>query len=173
MTSPGQDRIPAGYVRRAHGIHGDVVVRGMLQDAGDRFVEGALLLTNEDEPREFEISAVRGHQGDYIVSFVGISDRNAADALKGVQFAIHRSERRELEPGEWWPEDLVGCHVVTVDGQAVGRVVDVITGAAQDPLVVETQDGATGEVPFVSALVPEIDIEVGRIVVDLPEGLFG
>ena len=173
MTSPGQDRIPAGYVRRAHGIHGDVVVRGMLQDVGDRFVEGALLLTNEDEPREYRISAVRGHQGDYIVSFVGISDRNAADALKGIQFTIDRSERRELEPGEWWPEDLVGCDVVTVEGQTVGRVTDVITGAAQARLVVATQDGATGEVPFVNALVPEVDIEGKRIVVDLPEGLFG
>lgn len=173
MTSPGQDRIPAGYVRRAHGIHGDVVVRGMLQDAADRFVEGALLLTNEDEPREFEIAAVRNHQGDFIVSFVGISDRNAADALKGVQFAIDRSERRELEPGEWWPEDLVGCRVVTGEGETVGRVTDVVTGAAQDRLVVETPEGATGEVPFVDELVPTVDIEGRLIVVDLPDGLFG
>ncbi len=172
MTSPGQDRIPAGYVRRAHGIHGDVVVRGMLQDAVDRFVQGALLFTNEDEPREFEIAAVRGHQGDFIVSFVGISDRNAADGLKGVQFPIGRSERRELEPGEWWPEDLVGCSVVTVEGETVGTVTDVITGAAQDRLVVETPEGANGEVPLVDELVPTVDIEGRLIVVDLPEGLF-
>ncbi len=172
MTSSGQDRIPAGYVRRAHGIHGDVVVRGMLQDAADRFVEGALLLTNEDEPREFEIAAVRGHQGDFIVSFVGISDRNAADSLKGVQFAIDRSERRELDPKEWWPEDLVGCSVVTVEGMAIGAVTGVVTGAAQDRLLVETPDGALGEVPFVNELVPTVDIEGRLIVVDLPEGLF-
>jgi 16S rRNA processing protein RimM len=144
----------------------------MLQDAADRFIEGALLATNEDEPREFEIAAVRGHQGDFIVSFVGISDRNAADSLKGVQFAIDRSERRQLEPGEWWPEDLVGCEVVTVDGQTVGRVTDVVTGTAQDRLVVETLEGAKGEVPFVDELVLTVDIEARLIVVDLPEGLF-
>ncbi|MFV1972003.1 MAG: ribosome maturation factor RimM [Acidimicrobiia bacterium] len=172
MTSQGHDRIPAGYVRRAHGIHGDVVIRGMLQDAGDRFVEGATLLTNEDEPREFEIKAVRGHQGDFIVTFVEIGDRNAAEALKGVQFTIDRSDRRELEPGEWWPEDLVGCDVVTVDGQAIGKVTGVVTGTSQDRIVVETPDGARGEVPFVGALVPAVDIEANRIVVDLPEGLF-
>ncbi|GMQ94539.1 MAG: ribosome maturation factor RimM [Acidimicrobiia bacterium] len=172
MTSPGQDRIPVGYVRKAHGIHGDVVIRGMVQDAVDRFVVGALLLSNEDEPRTVEIAAVRGHQGDYIVTFVGIGDRNAADALRGVQFIIDRSERRELEPGEWWPEDLVGCNVVTVDGEVVGVVADVVTSAAQDRLIVETPEGAKGEVPFVAALVPELDIEHRRIVVDLPAGLF-
>ena len=172
MTSPGQDRIPVGYVRRAHGIHGDVVVRGMLQDAGDRFVEGAVLVTNEDEPREFEIEAVRDHQGDFIVRFVEISDRNGAEALRGVQFTIDRSDRRELELGEWWPEDLVGCDVVTVENETVGKVADVITGAAQDRIVVETPDGSRGEVPFVGALVPEVDVENRRIVVDLPEGLF-
>ncbi|MDK1039481.1 MAG: ribosome maturation factor RimM [Actinomycetota bacterium] len=172
MTSPGHDRIPAGYVRKAHGIRGDVLVRGTLQDAEDRFVVGAVLVTNEDDPREFEVAAVRGHQGDYIVTLVEISDRNAADALRGVQFTIDRSDRRELAAGEWWPEDLVSCDVVARDGKAVGSVVDVITGASQDRLVVETPEGVRGEVPFVSALVPEVDIDMKRIVVDLPEGLF-
>ena len=172
MTSEGQDRIPAGYVRRAHGIHGDVVVRGMLQDAEDRFVDGAVLVTNEDVPRQFHITGVRAHQGDYIVTFSEVSDRNAADALRGIQFAIDRNERRELEPGEWWPEDLVGCDVVSVDGDQVGVVAGVVTGAAQDRVVIETPDGAKGEVPFVGELVPEVDVEKRRIVVDLPEGLF-
>ena len=172
MTSPGQDRIPAGYVRRAHGVGGDVVVRGMLQDAGDRFVEGATLVTNEDEPREFEIESVRGHQGDFIVTFVEISDREAADAMRGVQFTIDRTNRRELGSREWWPEDLVGCDVVTVEDETVGVVADVITGSAQDRIVVETPEGARGEVPFVGALVPEVDVVNRRIVVDLPEGLF-
>ena len=172
MTSQGQDRIPAGYVRRAHGIGGDVVVRGMLQDAGERFVVGAILRTNEDEPREFEIESIRGHQGDYIVTFVEIGDRNAADAMRGIQFTIDRSDRRELESREWWPEDLVGCAVVTTEGETVGVVADAITGAAQDRIVVETPDGVRGEVPFVSELVPDVDVENRRIVVDLPEGLF-
>jgi 16S rRNA processing protein RimM len=172
MNSEGQDRIPAGYVRRAHGIRGDVVVRGMLQDAEDRFVAGAVLVTNEDVPREFEITDVRGHQGDYIITFSEVGDRNAAEALRGIQFTIDRSDRRELIPGEWWPEDLVGCEVHSNDGGVVGVIASVITGAAQDRLVVETPEGTRGEVPFVAELVPEVDVENRRIVVDLPEGLF-
>lgn len=171
MAPEGQDRIPAGYVRRAHGIHGDVVVRGTLQDSGDRFVVGAVLVTNEDAPREFEITGVRGHQGDYIITFNEVNDRSVADAMRGIQFTIDRADRRELDPGEWWPEDLGGCEVFSTDGNRIGVVASVITGDAQDRLVVETLDGAKGEIPFVSALVPKVDVENRRIVVDLPEGL--
>ncbi len=135
-------------------------------------MEGAILLTNEDVPREFEIVGVRGHQGDYIITFDEVGDRDAANALRGIQFAIDRSDRRELEPGEWWPEDLEGCDVYSKDGDLVGVIARVITGAAQDRIVVETPEGAKGEVPFVGDLVPEVDVANRRVVVDLPEGLF-
>jgi 16S rRNA processing protein RimM len=172
MTDSGQNRIPAGYVRRAHGIGGDVVVRGTLVDAGERFIEGSVLVTNETQPRELEIQGVRAHQGDYIITFGGVGDRNSAEALKGVQFTIDRTDRRTLEPGEWWPEDLIGCAVVSIDGETIGVIGGIVTGTAQDRIVVERPDGSRGEVPFVAALVPEVDIASRRVVVDLPGGLF-
>jgi len=172
MTSSGQDNIPAGYVRRAHGIHGDVVVRGTLQDADQRFIEGALLVTNEDDPRELEIEAVRPHQDGFIITFVGIDDRDAAEGMRGIQFVIDSSDRRELAADEWWPEDLVGCNVISVAGAVVGVVSSVIVGTAQDRIVIDTPEGSRGEVPFVAALVPEVDVAAARIVVDLPDGLF-
>jgi 16S rRNA processing protein RimM len=144
----------------------------MLQDAEDRFVEGAVLLTNEDVPRQFEIVDVRGHQGDYIITFSEVGDRSAAETLRGIQFTIDRADRRQLGAGEWWPEDLVGCDVHSKDGVVVGLIESVITGAAQDRIVIETPEGAKGEVPFVEDLVPEVDVENRRVVVDLPEGLF-
>jgi 16S rRNA processing protein RimM len=143
----------------------------MLRDAADRFVVGSVLVTDEDVPRELEIVGVRTHQGDYIITFSDVGDRNTAEALKGIQFTIDRADRRELDAGEWWPEDLVGCEVSSTDGDLVGVVVGVITGAAQDRIIVETAEGMKGEVPFVSELVPEVDIENRRITVDLPEGL--
>jgi len=172
MTDQGQQRIPAGYVRRAHGIGGDVVVRGMLTDASDRFVVGATFRTDEANARSLEIETVRGHQGDYIVGFAGFGDRNTADILRGVQITIDASDRRELGSGEWWPEDLTGCDVESVDGDVIGTVVAVVTGASQDRLIVKTVDGVTGEVPFVSELVPSVDVQKKNVVVDLPDGLF-
>ena len=91
MTSRDQNIIPSGYVRRAHGISGDVVVRGLLQDSEERMVVGAVMITIEDTPRRFEIATVRRHQGDYIISFDGLDSRESADELRGTQFGTPRS----------------------------------------------------------------------------------
>ncbi len=163
--------IPVGYVRRAHGIGGDVVVRGMVSDASERFVADAVLTTGEPEARSFTIDSVRIHKGDFLVSLVGVGDKRTADALVGVQFVIDPAERRTLDEDEWWAEDLIGRDVVSVDGEALGEVSEVVSGAAQDRLVVLGVGGTTFEVPFVDALVPAVHDD--RIVVDLPEGLIG
>ncbi|HSJ72208.1 MAG TPA: ribosome maturation factor RimM [Acidimicrobiia bacterium] len=166
-----QDHIPIGYVRKAHGIRGDVLVRGLVSDAAERFTDASILITGEPQRRTFAIEAVAPHQGDFILSLEGIVTRNDAEALVGTQFVIPLSDRRRLDEGEWWIEDLVGCVVVDRDETTIGTVTDVIVGAAQDRLAVTTANGSIGEVPFVDQLVPIVDIAARRIVVDLPEGL--
>ena len=165
--------IPVGYVRRAHGIRGDVVVRGLISDALDRLVTGATLIGDDQDPgTAFLVTSHRQHRGDAVLHLEGIEDRNAAERLVGTRFVTPASLRRALEPGEWWAEDLIGCVVESASGERIGVVADVITGAAQDRIVVTAEDGTTGEVPFVDALVPSVDTDARRVVVDLPEGLF-
>ncbi|MCZ7533416.1 MAG: ribosome maturation factor RimM [Acidimicrobiia bacterium] len=169
---PGSDRIPIGYVRKAHGIRGDVVVRGLVEDADARLISGALFMTDENEQRTLTVVSVGSVKDDFRISFAEITDRTDAETLKGTQLTVPSTERRELPDDEWWPEDLVGCQVMSVDGGKVGIVHEVIIGAAQDRLVVIAPDGSTAEVPFVEALVPTVDIAHDQLIVDLPEGLF-
>ena len=172
MTNAGQSVIPVGYVRRAHGIRGDVVIRGLLEDAEERLVPGSVLDTNEDPPRTLTIESVVSSGTDFRVHFVGIEDRNASEILKGLQLVIDAAARRQLGAGEWWPEDLVGCSAIDVSGATVGEVVEVIFADVQDRLVVVRLDGARAEIPFVEALVPLVDVEDRVITLDLPEGVF-
>jgi 16S rRNA processing protein RimM len=172
MANPGQNVIPVGYVRRAHGIRGDVVVRGLVEDADDRIVPAASFDTNEDPPRTLTILSVARSGTDLRIRFAGIEDRNASEALKGVQLVMDAGDRRVLGVGEWWPDDLVGCSAVDVSGTSVGEVVEVILGGTQDRLVVVRPDGGRAEVPFVDALVPRVDTEARVVTFDLPEGLF-
>jgi 16S rRNA processing protein RimM len=165
------DHIPIGYVRKAHGIRGDVVVRGLVDDAASRFAKGAALTTGEKPARTLRITARRMTGEDYLVHLSDIDTRNDAEALVGTQFIVDKSERRQLHGDEWWVEDLIGCAVLAADGQHVGTVTDAVLGAAQDRLVVETPDGTNGEIPLVPQLVSDIDIAGRRITVDLPEGL--
>ncbi len=171
VTDQG-DHIPIGYVRKAHGIRGDVLVRGLVSDAADRFAGVTSLTTGDPAARVFRVTASTPHSGDHILHLEGIDTRNDAEDLIGTQFVVPASDRRALDDGEWWAEDLVGCEVSDRDGQRIGTVTDVVTGAAQDRLVVMTDGGVAGEIPFVDPLVPEVDITERRIVVDLPPGLF-
>ncbi|MGI9529264.1 MAG: ribosome maturation factor RimM [Acidimicrobiia bacterium] len=166
-----QVTIPVGYVRRAHGIRGDVVVRGLGADAVERFQPGAMVTTNESPARTFEVAEHRPHSTDFIVHLSDVEDRTAAEGLVGVQFVIDPTDRRELDPNEWWIEDIVGCIAVDPDGLRVGTVTDVIVGPAQDRLVLSVDGGGRAEVPLVDELVPEVSITDQRVVVALIEGL--
>ena len=166
-----QPSIPVGYVRRAHGIRGDVLVRGLAADASDRFVVGAVLVTNEDQPRTLEVVERRDHKGDFMLMLDGIGDRTAAEALVGTQFVINAADRRTLDQDEWWIEDIVGCAAVDTNGVRIGEVSDVVVGASQDRLVVTMDAGGRAEIPLVDELVPEVDTTNRRVSIVLIDGL--
>ena len=171
MASDQNARIPVGYVRRAHGLRGDVIVRS-LSDAADRFAVGAEFLTDEDSPRAMRVAEFREHPDGVLLRFNQISNRNAAEAMRGVTLTIGVDERRQLEDDEFWPEDLEGLAVVDAQGGSLGTIASVTMGGAQDRLVVSTPDGTTVEVPFVAAIVTDVDIDSGLIRMDPPPGLF-
>jgi 16S rRNA processing protein RimM len=166
------DRIPVGYVRRPHGIRGDVVVRGLVDDATSKFIVGASFLTNEDPPALLTVGSVAPLKGDFRIHFDEVSDRNRSERLQGMHVTLPSDQRRQLEDDEWWPEDLVGCLVVDTEGNEIATVREVIIGDAQDRLAVEAKDGSKAEIPFVEALVLKVDIANDEIIVDIPLGLF-
>lgn len=106
--------------------------------------------------------ADKGHQ----VAFEALEDRAAAETVRGAQVTV--AERRELDSGEYWPEDLIGLSVISDDGSEVGVVSEVLFGPAQDRLLIDTSHGRF-EVPFVDALIPVVDLQHGFVQVgDLP-----
>lgn len=103
-----------------------------------------------------------------LVRFAEVGDRTAAETLTGTSLFIDASDRRPLDDGEYWPDDLVGLTAVSPTGVALGQVEAVIEGAAQFRIVIRGSGGPF-EVPFVAELIPEVDLEAGRIVIaDLP-----
>lgn len=162
-------RVVVGYVRRAHGIRGDLIVRS-LSDDPDRFAVGSEFLSDETPAVRYTVVQSRLYNDGRLVRFDGVEDRTSAERLKGVSLTIAASDRRTLEDDEYWPDDLVGLVVIDTAERRLGEVTDVVLGDAQDRLVVTTSDGSVVEVPFVAAIVG--DIEGGSIRLDPPEGLF-
>ena len=157
-----------GYVRRAHGIKGAVVIR-VLDEEVDRIVPGAVLMTDHGAHPSVTIESAQTHNDGLLVGLAGVDDRTTAEQLRGTSLLV--SERRTLDDDEFWPEQLIGLSVVDTSGEAIGVISDVVPGPAQDRVVITVAEREV-EVPFVAALFVAVDLPSGRLVLDAPEGLF-
>jgi 16S rRNA processing protein RimM len=158
-------------IGKAHGLRGEVTIEVRTDAPQERFVPGARFHTEPGSAGPLELASVRDHNGTLLLGFAGVPDRTAAEGLRGVLLVADTDEAADDEDA-WYEKDLVGLCVVTVAGEPVGEVVALEPRPNQDLLVVRLVDGREGLVPFVTAIVPEVDVAGGRVVIDPPAGLF-
>jgi 16S rRNA processing protein RimM len=162
-----------GRVIRPHGVRGEVVVDVRTDEPDRRFVAGSVLRTDPATSGPLTIETVRPHQGRLLITFEGVADRDVADGLRDVLLCVESGDLAPLEdPDEFHDHQLVGLRAEDADGAVLGEVVRVEHAPAGELLVVRLTDGRTGLVPFVSAIVPEVDLPGGRVVLTPPDGLF-
>jgi 16S rRNA processing protein RimM len=175
-------RVIVGRVGRPHGIRGEVVI-GVRTDEPDlRFAVGATLgsgLTPDGDTAtaQLKVASARWHSGQLLVAFAGVTDRTAAGELTGTWLSVDSSQLPATpDPDEFRDHELIGLSVRTPAGEDVGVVTDVLH-YGQDLLVVRrpgderAEDGGEALVPFVKAIVPEVDVAAGLLVIDPPPGL--
>ncbi len=158
--------VVVGVIGRAHGVRGDVSVDLRTDEPQERFQPGVTMRSQEDGT-ELTVTSARRHGDRFLVHFDQIPDRTAAEMVRGMvlQAEVDPDEQPD-DPDEFYDRHLVGLEV-RVAGQAVGTVTGV-THAAQDLLTIDV-DGTERLVPFVTALVPRIEVREGWLeVVDLP-----
>jgi 16S rRNA processing protein RimM len=159
-------------IGRAHGIKGEVTVEVRTDEPEVRLAPGTVLATDPPTAGPLTIETGRVHSGRLLLRFAGVGDRTAAEALRNtLLIAEVDPDERPEDPEEFYDHQLVDLDVVTTDGRAVGRVAEVAHLPYQDLLVVRTPEGGETLVPFVGAIVPEIDLDAQRVVIDPPPGL--
>jgi 16S rRNA processing protein RimM len=176
-------QLVVGRVGRAHGIRGEVSVLVRTDDPGRRFAPGSVLATDPAALGPLTVGSVRWHLGRLLVRFDGLADRTQAEGLAGALLLVDSANvGTPDDPDEFNDHDLIGLAAVTVAGERVGTVTDVLHHG-QDLLVITSgAGGATGAggaagaggetlVPFVRSIVPEVDLAAGRLVLDPPPGL--
>ncbi len=170
-------QVTVGRIGRPHGIRGDVVVGVRTDEPELRFAVGSRLDTDRADVGPLTVAAMRWHSGALLVRFAGIRDRDAAAALSGTWLSVDSATLpAPADPDEFRDHDLVGLSVRTTDGQVVGVVADVLH-YGQDVLAVRPPGagaGGAGEevlVPFVKAIVTDVDVANGVLVIDPPPGL--
>jgi 16S rRNA processing protein RimM len=181
-----------GQIGRPHGIRGEVSVQVRTDAPEERFVAGSAFTTEVPRdrrvstgpaappapgapykvPAELKLESLRWHQGRVIAQFEGVHDRNIAEALRGVLLQVDSATVDEPDdPDEFNDHQLVGLAVVGVDGAELGTVARIDHAPSSDLIVLDRAEGGTALIPFVTAMVPTVDLAAGRLIVDLPEGL--
>jgi 16S rRNA processing protein RimM len=167
-------QLVVGRIARPHGVHGELAVDVRTDDPGLRLAPGAVLATDPAAAGPLTVARTRWHSGRLLIQFEGLADRDEADQLRGVLLLVDSAELPDLpDPDEFRDHQLIGLAVRTLAGDHVGEVTDVLH-YGQDLLVVAgsgERAGADIMIPFVSAIVPEVDLAAGELRIDPPPGL--
>jgi len=172
----GKTQLRVGRLVKAHGLKGAIKLELYTDDPEGRFVPGATftLQVPESSPwhgKPLTVREFRWMNSHPVAFFEDVDDRDAAEALlRAILWVDEDIQASPAEEDAWFDHQLVGLDVVR-DGQVVGKVARVDHFPAQDLLIVKVRDDEV-LVPFVKAIVPEVDIAAGRVIVTPPAGLF-
>jgi 16S rRNA processing protein RimM len=164
-----------GRIVKPHGVRGELVVDVSTDSVDLRFAVGSVLFVTARDgavTRSLTVTAARPHTGRLLVRFEGVDGRAAAEELRGAPLSAEIGDLPPIDdPDEFYDHQLEGLAVVTVAGDAVGTVREVVHGAGGELLVVARDGGGEALVPFVRQIVPDVDVPGGRVVIDPPPGL--
>lgn len=162
------DMICVGAFAGAYGIHGEVRVKSFTAAPEDIVLYP---LTDAHGARRFALSLTRPIKAGFAGRIDGVTTREQADALRGVQLFTPRAALPGLPDDEFYHADLIGLPVHDTGGALLGHVKSVQNHGATDLLELQAvQAGATILLPFTRAVVPTVDLGAGRILADPPEG---
>ncbi|HMN38297.1 MAG TPA: ribosome maturation factor RimM [Hyphomicrobium sp.] len=167
-SPPSARRILLGTIATAHGIRGEVMLRAYTDDPEAVADYGAL--TDQAGKRTFKIRSVRATPKGLIARLEGVSDRDAAEALRGTDLYVDRRLLPETEEQVYYHADLIGLEARDTAGAVLGEIVGVANFGAGDLLEIrKTGARQTEYLAFTHANVPTVDVAGGHVVVDMPD----
>ena len=162
-------RVCVGVVTGPHGVQGAVRIKSFTEAPEDVARYGPL--ADETGVRRFELRLVGAGKGVVIARLSGVADRNQAEALRGLRLYLPRSALPQPDAEEFYHADLIGLEAVLGDGTPLGRVRAIHDFGAGDTLELARPGAPPVMVPFTRAVVPNVELAAGRLVLDPPPGL--
>lgn len=161
-----------GRIGKPHGIRGEVTVEVRTDAPEVRFAAGAVLRTEPAGAGPLTVQHLHWHSGRLLLSFAGVHDRTAAEALRDVRLVVSvAADEGTGDDEEFYDHQLIGLRVLALDGTALGTVADVLHLPSQDVLAIGRANGGEALIPFVAEIVPEVDVAAGFVRVNPPPGL--
>jgi 16S rRNA processing protein RimM len=154
-----------------HGVRGQVRLWTFTEDPYAVLDYGPL--ATKDGKRTIEVDNVREAKGHLVATLKGVTDRDAAARLNGVELYVARDVLPDTEDGEYYHADLIGLAAVNAVGEAIGRVVAMHDFGAGDIIEIAPPSGPTLLLPFTDAVVPTVDIAAGKVIIEMPGEIVG
>lgn len=164
--------ILVGGVVKPHGIRGEFCMKSHA-DSPSLFdaVDTLHMRDGTRPPEPFTLASWREHKGFILITVKGVTDRDRAEALRGRDVLVREEDLPELDEGEHYLYQLIGCDVVLDDGAMVGELKGFYETGEQDTWVITNPAGIEILLPAVPEFVRDIDMDAGTIVIDPPDGL--
>ncbi|XUM23521.1 ribosome maturation factor RimM [Bradyrhizobium oligotrophicum S58] len=155
----------------AHGVRGEVRLWTFTEDPLAVLHYGPL--TTKDGSRAFEVAKAREAKDHLVATIKGVTDRNAAERLNGLELYVQRDRLPETDDDEYYHADLIGLAAETTAGAPLGRVLAIHNFGAGDIIEIAPPSGSTLMLPFTNAVVPTVDLAGGRVIIELPTEIEG
>jgi 16S rRNA processing protein RimM len=155
----------------AHGVRGAVKLWTFTEDPLAVKAYGPLM--TKDGARQFELTSAREANGHLVATLKGISTREEAECLNGVELYIAREKLPDTDEDEYYHADLIGLAAVNGANEPLGRVIAIHNFGAGNIIEIAPPHGATMLLPFTNAVVPSVDVSGGRVVIELPPEIEG
>jgi 16S rRNA processing protein RimM len=155
----------------AHGVRGQVKLWTFTEDPFAVTRYG--VLSTKDGARQFEVTQAREAKGFLVATLKGVTDRNEAERLNGIELYVARDKLPPTDDDEYYHADLIGLAAVTTAQEPLGRVVAIHNFGAGDIIEIAPASGPTLLLPFSNAVVPTVDVAGGRVVIEIPSEIEG
>jgi 16S rRNA processing protein RimM len=163
-----------GKIVNTHGIRGEVRVISRTDFPEERYKIGnslLLFMPGSKEPEELVVKSHRTHKNFNLLTFEGFDNVNVVERMKGGILKVPETQRGILAEGEFYFQDIIGCNMVTTEGEELGKVIEILTPGANDVWVVKGSNGKELLIPYIEDIVKKVDIREKMIVIEPMEGL--
>ncbi|MGX1900320.1 ribosome maturation factor RimM [Thermolongibacillus altinsuensis] len=163
-----------GKIVNTHGIRGEVRVISRTDFANERYKVGNTLyifMENADAPIEVKVSRHRVHKSFDLLTFEGYDNINLVEKFKGAMIKIPETQLQPLNEGEYYFHEIIGCTVITEEGEIIGQVKEILTPGANDVWVVKRKNGKDVLIPYIDDIVKAVDVAEKKITIHPMEGL--
>ncbi|MGG3956041.1 ribosome maturation factor RimM [Bhargavaea massiliensis] len=162
-----------GKIVNTHGIRGEVRVISRTDFAQERYKIGNVLyiFMENKPPIEVKVASHRVHKSFDLLAFEGYDNINLVEKFKGAMIKVPESQLQPLDEGEYYFHEIIGCTVVTEDGETIGEIKEILTPGANDVWVVKRKKGGDVLIPYIADVVKQVDVENKTITIHVMEGL--